>query len=44
MGGRYKQLLDNLQEKKEYWKLKQEALNHTHFGRGYGTVIRQATE
>jgi len=48
MGGRCKQLLDNLQEKKEYWKLKQEALNQTlwrtHFGRGYGTVIRQTTE
>jgi len=48
MGGRCKQLLDNLKEMKEYWKLKEEALNHTlwrtRFGRGYGIVIRQTTE
>jgi hypothetical protein len=48
MGGRCKQLLDNLKKKKEYWKFKEKALNHilwrTRFGRGYGTVIRQTTE
>jgi hypothetical protein len=48
IGGRCKQLLDNLKEKKEYWKLKEEALNHTlwrtRFGRGYRIVTRQTTE
>jgi hypothetical protein len=48
MGGRCTQLLDNLKGEKEYWKMKEEALNHTvwrtRFGRGYGTVIRQITE
>ena len=42
---RYKQLLDDLKEKRGSWKLKEEALDHalwrTHFGRGYGLVIRQ---
>jgi len=42
---RYKQLLDNLKEMRGYWKLKEEALNHTLcrtcFGRGYGPVARQ---
>jgi hypothetical protein len=36
------------QEKKRYYKLKEEALDHTlwrtHFGRGYGPVVRQTTE
>jgi hypothetical protein len=47
-GRRLKQLLDNLKEKRRYWKLKEEALDRTlwrtHFGRGYGPVIRQTTE
>jgi hypothetical protein len=41
-------LLDDLKEKKRYWKLKEEALNRnlwrTRFGRGYGPVVRQTTE
>jgi hypothetical protein len=45
---RRKQLLADLKEKRRYWKLKEEALDHTlwrtHFGRGYGPVIRQTTE
>ena len=44
-GRRHKWLLNDLKEKKEYWKLKKEALDRclwrTHFGRGYGPVIRQ---
>jgi hypothetical protein len=47
-GRRRKQLLDDLKEKKRYWKLKEEALDHTlwraRFGRGYGPVVRQTTE
>jgi hypothetical protein len=47
-GRRHKQLLDDLKEKKRYWKLKEEALDctlwRTRFGRGYGPVIRQTTE
>jgi hypothetical protein len=47
-GGRCKQLLDDLKEKRRYWKLKEEALDCTmwtaHFGRGYGPVIRQNTQ
>jgi hypothetical protein len=47
-GIRCKQLLDDLKEKKGYWKLKEEALDHTlwrtRFGRGYGPVVRQTTE
>jgi hypothetical protein len=39
-GRRCKQLLDDLKEKRRYWKLKEEALDRTlwrsHFGRGYG--------
>jgi len=45
---RCKQLLDDLKEKTGYWKLKEEALNRTalrtHFGRGYGRVVRQTTK
>jgi hypothetical protein len=41
-------LLDDLKEKRRYWKLKEEALDRTlwrsRFGRGYGPVVRQATE
>jgi len=44
---RRKQLLDDLKEKKGFWELKEEAqdctLWRTHFGRGYGPVIRHAT-
>jgi hypothetical protein len=42
-----KQLLDDLQENRGYWKLKEEALDRTlwrtRFGRGYGPVVRQTT-
>ena len=42
-----KQLLGDLKDKRGYWKLKEEGLDHipwrTRFGRGYGPVIRQAT-
>jgi hypothetical protein len=41
-GRRYKQLLDNLKEKRIYWKLKEEAIDR--FGRGYGPAVRQTTE
>jgi hypothetical protein len=47
-GRRRKQLLDDLKEKRWYWKLKQEVLDHTLWrirsGRSYGPVIRQMTE
>jgi hypothetical protein len=47
-GRRRKQLLDDLKEKKRYWKLKEEALDctlwRTCFGRDYGPVVRQTTE
>jgi hypothetical protein len=47
-GRRSKQLLDELQEKRGYWKLKEEALDRilwrTGFGRGYGSVVRQTVE
>jgi hypothetical protein len=47
-GRRRKQLLDDLKEKGGYWKLKEEALDHTlwrpRFGRGYGPVVRQTNE
>jgi hypothetical protein len=47
-GRRRKQLLDDLKEKKRYWKLKEEALDRilwrTCFGRGYGPVVRQTTK
>jgi hypothetical protein len=43
-----KQLLDDLKEKRRYWKLKEEALDRTvwrtRFGRGCGPVVRQTTE
>jgi hypothetical protein len=45
---RRKQLLDDLKEKRRYWKLKEEAVDRTlwrtRFGRGYGAVVRQTTE
>jgi hypothetical protein len=44
----FKQLLGNLQEKKEYCKMKWEALDRPlwriRLGRGYGPVLRQTTE
>jgi hypothetical protein len=47
-GRRRKQLLDDVKEKKRYWKLKEEALDRTVWrtrsGRGYGPVVRQTTE
>jgi hypothetical protein len=47
-GKRRKQLLDDLKEKRKYWKLKEEALDRTlwrtRFVRGYGRVVRQSTE
>jgi hypothetical protein len=42
---RRKLLLDDLKEKRRYWKLKEDALDRTlwrtRFGRGYGPVVRQ---
>jgi hypothetical protein len=42
------QLLDDLKEKRRYWTLKEEALDHTLWrtpiGRGYGPVVRQTAE
>jgi hypothetical protein len=47
-GRRRKQLLDDLNEKRGYWKFKEEALDlsqwSSRFGRGYGPVVRQTTE
>jgi len=42
-----KQLLDDLEEKRRYWKYKEEALDpivrRTLFTRGYGYVVSQLT-
>ena len=47
-GRRRKKLLDNHKGKREYWKLKEKALDRTlwctHFGRGYRPFVRQTTE
>jgi hypothetical protein len=47
-GRRRKQLLDDLKEKRRYWKLKEEALARTVwrtcFGRGYGPAVKQTIE
>jgi hypothetical protein len=47
-GRRRKQLLDDIKEKKMYWKFKEEALDRsllrTRFGKGYGPVVRQTAE
>jgi hypothetical protein len=44
---RGKQLLNELEVKSGYWKLKEEALyrplQETRFGRGYGPVVRKTT-
>jgi hypothetical protein len=46
-GRRHKQLLDDLKEKRGYWILKEEALDHdvsrTRLGRDYGPVVRPYT-
>jgi hypothetical protein len=46
-GRRRTQLLDDLKEKRRYWKLKEEALDRTlwrtRFRRVYGPVVRQTT-
>ena len=46
-GRRRKQLLDDLKEKREYCKLKEEALDRTgrrtRFGRSYRPVVKQTT-
>jgi hypothetical protein len=46
-GRRRKQLLDDLNETRGYWKLKEEELERpfwrTCFGRGYGPVIKRTT-
>jgi len=45
---RRKQILDKLKETREYWKLKEEALDRilwrNRFGRGCGSVTRQTVE
>jgi hypothetical protein len=45
---RHKQLLDDLKERRRYWKLKEKELDRTlwrtRFGRGYGPVVTQTTE
>ena len=47
-GRRRKRLLDDLNETRGYWKLKEEALNRNmwriRFGRGCAPVVRQTTE
>ena len=43
-GKRSKQLVDDLKEMRGYWKLKEEAIDGTGFGRGYGPDIRQTTD
>jgi hypothetical protein len=42
-GRRHKHLLGDLKEKRGNWKLKEQAPDHSHFGRGYGPVIKQTT-
>jgi hypothetical protein len=47
-GRRPKLLLDDPKETREYWNLKEEALDRTlwrtDFGRGCGPAVRQTTE
>ena len=47
-GIRRKKLLDDLKDRRGYYRLKEEALARTmwrnRFGRGVGTVVRQITE
>ena len=46
-GRRSIQLIDDVKEKRVYWKLEEEALDRAvwrnHFERGYGTVVRQTS-
>jgi hypothetical protein len=43
-GRRRKHLLDDLKERRGYWKLEEKALDRTlwiiRFGRGYGSVVK----
>jgi len=45
---RSKQLLDGVEEKRRYWNFKEEELDRTvrgtGFGRGYGNVLKQTTQ
>jgi hypothetical protein len=45
---RRKHVLDDLKQKRRYWKLNEEALDSTlcriRFGSGYGSVVRQTTK
>jgi hypothetical protein len=45
-GRRGKQILDDLKEKRGYWKLIEEALDltlwRTRFGKGFGPVVRHS--
>jgi hypothetical protein len=47
-GRRRGKLLDDVKERREYYHLKEEALDHTtwraRFGRGFGPVVRQTTK
>jgi len=43
-GRRRKQLLDDLKERRSYCKLQEEGSTTSHSGRGYGPVVKQATE
>jgi hypothetical protein len=47
-GRRRRKLLDDLNERRGYSHLKEEALDRTmwrtHFGRGFGTVVRQTAK
>ena len=47
-GRRRRKLRDDLKERREYYNLKEEALDRTmwraRFGRGFGPVVRQITE
>jgi len=47
-GRRRRKLLDDVKERRGYSHLKEEALDHTmwraHFGRGFGSVVRQNTK
>jgi hypothetical protein len=47
-GRRHRNLLDDLKERREYYHLKEEALDRTmwraHFGRGFEPVVRQTAK
>jgi hypothetical protein len=47
-GRRRKKLLDDLKDRRGYWRLNEEALDRAmwrnHFGGGFGPVVRQNTE